>query len=120
MEPHQQQDGAPSHSLPPAEPAPPGSRRSALRRAVPGGLAAAGAGVVALVALSAVWGGLFGFHPSATIYGTAPPGWQGAATTALFYLIFAGPPVALAGFVVGLVVGLVRATRLASPPGPRG
>jgi hypothetical protein len=67
------------------------------------GLIIAGACVVGLAVIAALWGGLFGFHPGATIYGTAPPGWEGAATMATFAVVFAGPPVALVGFVVGIV-----------------
>jgi hypothetical protein len=79
----------------------------------------AGACVVALAVICAIWGGLYGFHPSATIYGTASPGWEGAGATAAFYLIVVGPPIALAGFVVGFVVVLVRSlTRSASGAPP--
>jgi hypothetical protein len=67
------------------------------------GLIAAGACVIVLTALAAIWGGLFGFHPSATIYGTAPSGREGAATMAVFCVIFVGPPIALVGFLIVFV-----------------
>jgi hypothetical protein len=78
-----------------------------LRLAVTRGLIAAGACVITLAVVSAIWGGLSGFHPAATIYGGAPPGWKGAATMAGFCVIFAGPPVALVGFVLGGAVALL-------------
>jgi hypothetical protein len=90
-----------------AGPHSPGASQTNLRVAGKRGLIAAGACVITLAVVSAIWGGLFGFHPAATIYGTAPPGWEGAATMALFCVIFAGPPVALVGFVLGGAVALL-------------
>jgi hypothetical protein len=79
------------------------TRQPTLLQALARGLIAAGAGLITVAVLAALWGGVFGFHPAATIYGTAPAGWEGAATMAVFCLIFAGPPVALAAFLVGFV-----------------
>ena len=61
-----------------------------------------------LAALSAIWGGLFGFHHPATIYGGAPPGLSGAVYLSTMWMVFAGPTVALAGFVVGFLVTPMR------------
>jgi hypothetical protein len=67
------------------------------------GMIGALAGVITLAVLSALWGGLFGFHPSMPIYGSDPPGLSGAISMAAFHVIFLGPLVALAGFVAGVV-----------------
>jgi hypothetical protein len=71
-----------------------------LGRAFLRGLLGAGLGVLAAALFGAIWGGLFGFHPSATIYGTAEAGLEGAAATAMFCSVFWGPPLAFMGFVV--------------------
>ena len=72
------------------------------------GLMFAVASVVVVAVLAAIWGAIFGYHPSATIFGSAPPGLEGAAAMAMFYAVFAGPPVAIVAFFVGIVWALVR------------
>ena len=99
----------PNHSAPPMGTASRQATQPTLRMAMMRGLLAAGACVIVVAALAATWGGLFGFHPSATIYGTAPSGWEGAATMAVFCLIFVAPPVALVGFLVAF--GIAKKAR---------
>ncbi|HWY88130.1 MAG TPA: hypothetical protein VNX28_15470 [Gemmataceae bacterium] len=84
----------------------PKSRQSTVRLAVTRGLIAAGACVITMVVLYAIWGSLFGFHP-APIFGGAPPGWDAAGLTAVYSVIFLGLPVAVAGFVVGGAVAVL-------------
>ena len=82
--------------------------RPPLRVAVTRGLKTAGVCVLTLVVVMAIWGGFSGFHP-APIYGPgAPPGLTAAAICAFLSLVCWGPPVAVAGFVVGYVLGRSR------------
>ena len=57
---------------------------SPIRFAIRSGLMTAGICGIALVVFSAIWGGFFGFHPGATIYGSASSGWAGAIDTVSF------------------------------------
>src|SRR3954452_16348712 len=95
-------------SIPKAGASSPETKRPTLRRALTRGLITAVACVVAGAVLFGIWGGLFGYRPAAAIYGGAPPGWSGAATVAFMWMVFAGPMVALVGFVVGFLVTPLR------------
>jgi hypothetical protein len=85
----------------------PRASQTNLRLAVTRGLIAAGPCVMTLAVVSAIWGGLSGFHP-APIYGSgAPPGLEAAAIVAVLSVVLLGPPVALVGFVLGGAVALL-------------
>jgi hypothetical protein len=101
-----QRGGASHRPLSPEEATSPKASHPTWRVAATRGLIAAGACVVTLAVVSAIWGGLFGWHPGATIFGTADPGLEGAVTMATFCVIFGGLPAALVGFVVGFVWSL--------------
>lgn len=62
--------------------------------------------VAVAVLLSAVWGFIFGLNSA--FYGSHKPGWDGAAIRAMIMFFFGGFPIAGIGFVIGLVVGLVK------------
>jgi hypothetical protein len=75
------------------------------------GLIFAALSVVAFAVLAAIWGAIFGYHPSATIFGSASPGVEGAASNAMFYGVFAGPPIAVVAFLVGVVWAILTPPR---------
>jgi hypothetical protein len=67
------------------------------------GAIAAAAFVAALALFAAIKGFLFGWHPGATIWGQAPPGWEAAATGAFFMTVFAALPLSPVAFVAGCI-----------------
>jgi hypothetical protein len=76
-------------------------------RVLKSGLIGVVVSVLAIILLALIHGLLLGFHP-APIYGSYEPGLNAAASMAVLVVVFGGLPVAMVGFVVGVVVGLIR------------
>jgi hypothetical protein len=85
----------------------PSASQTNLRWVVTRGLVAAGACMITLAVVSAIWGGFSGFHPP-PIYGPgASPGLEAAALVAVLSVVFLGLPIAVVGFALGAVVALL-------------
>ncbi|MFO0906833.1 MAG: hypothetical protein U0835_00440 [Isosphaeraceae bacterium] len=85
-------------------------------RALKWGSLATLAFVGGLAILAAIHGLLFGWHPSATIYGQAAPGFEAAITKAFFVTIFAAVPLSPIAFVAGVIASFFRRSS-GKPPG---
>lgn len=80
--------------------------QSTLRLALTRGLVAALACVITLAGLAAIWGGLTGMR-DAPIFGAPGPGLDAATISAVLVVFSCGPPVAVAGLVLGGAVALL-------------
>lgn len=87
-------------------------------RASKWGAFAAITSVVILATFAAIKGLLFGWHPSATIYGQADPGFEAAVTSACFMTVFAAIPLSPVAFIGGCIAShFWRADRKMPPIG---